>query len=275
MCCARAKTTVERPTRNERMAAPSSFSVCDSSTSTPRQNRFARREEDATEPLSPSSNNVAAVAGARQAVPRRLHEHMRLVVTVKAARALNDTQIVLSQDPFVRATWAGSNASAQTEYVQSGGTDPVWESGGATAGGDGGAGGGGGYEDPRNVLALDTKRKARDFDLGTASLQRQSADAVPNSLLLEVLNSNFFFDDLVAFAVLVFSDDHRTVWVHQPSGGSPAKATPACVGDGAPVTVDLAMPLEVGGSSSADLNARRERSGGKLVINLRFESARA
>ena len=207
--------------------------------------------------MSPSSRNVAAVAGAT-----------RLVVTVKAARALNDTQIVLSQDPFVRATWVGSNASAQTEYVQSGGTDPTWESGAATAGGNGG------YEDPRNVLALDTKRKARDFDLGTASLQRQSADSVPNSLLLEVLNSNFFFDDLVAFAVLVFSDDHRTVWVHQPSGGSPAKATPACVGDGAPVTVDLAMPLEVGGGSSADLSTRRERSGGKLVINLRFESAR-
>ena len=221
--------------------------------------------------MSPSSRNVAAVAGAQQAVPRRLHEHTRLVVTVKAARALNDTQIVLSQDPFVRATWVGSNASAQTEYVQSGGTDPTWESGAATAGGNGGNGG---YEDPRNVLVLDTKRKARDFDLGTASLQRQSADSVPNSLLLEVLNSNFFFDDLVAFAVLVFSDDHRTVWVHQPSGGSPAKATPACVGDGAPVTVDLAMPLEVGGGSSADLSTRRERSGGKLVINLRFESAR-
>ena len=83
------------------------------------------------------------------------------------------------------------------------------------------------------------------------------------------LPQDFFFDDLIAFAVLIFDADHESVWVHSPSGGTPTKRMPASIGTG-PITIDLSMPLD-GDMSSDALSNRRMRSGGKLVAELRFE----
>ena len=201
-----------------------------------RQNRF-ERDLSQKSPISPKSPHTLAV-----------REHAILAVTVIKGRALNDTQVVLSQDPYVRATWVGTNATASTDYVSGGGTEPTWE------GGDG------------SVLRLDIKKR-HDLELGTASLQRQSADGVKNALLLEIVNHNFFFDDLVAFAVLVFAEDHSSVWLHNPAGGTPTKREPASIGAG-PITIDLSMPVE------GDVERRRS-SGGKLIVCLRFENANA
>ena len=101
------------------------------------------------------------------------------------------------------------------------------------------------------------------------SLERQNAESFPNSLLLEVVNSNLFIDDKLAFAVLNFSKDRKTVWVEHPANGTPSKEEPAIIADGA-FTLSLARPVEVSVGEGA-LSSRRQRSGGRLTVRIHFE----
>ena len=171
-------------------------------------------------------------------------KHSALVVTVIEAQNLTNTQFITAQDPYVRATWVRNHVTAQTEYVWGGGTSPVWEKRGSCS----------------NVLRLDIKKRRVAGD-GTESLERQNAESFPNALLLEVLNSNWMFDDKISFAILNFSDDRQTCWLERPTGGAPSKKSAVRL-DAGRITLDLSLPVGQGTVSP---------TGGKLVVTAHFE----
>jgi hypothetical protein len=143
-------------------------------------------------------------------------------------------------------TWVKNQMTAQTDYVWGGGTSPCWEKRGSCS----------------NVLRLDVRKK-RDasFNIGEASLEVQNAESFPNALLIEILNSNWVFDDKISFAILNFSEDRETCWVERPTGGLPTKKNPAKLKDGR-VALDLSLPVGQG-----DLGA----TGAKIIVTAHFE----
>ena len=211
-----------------------------------------------------------------------------LVITVVKAHDLEDLQLLAAQDPYVSAQLLKTDAEAHTHYVWGGGTAPNWEST-AVDGSNVMVSRAAPSLSFRTVLVVTivlmpflrryplqrlsyAKRTVAKADSPLSqcrSLERQNAESFPNSLLLEVMNSNIFIDDKLAFAVLNFSKDGKTVWVEHPTNGTPSKTEPATIADGA-FTLSLARPVEtsVGEGTSS---SRRQRSGGRLTVRICFE----
>ena len=163
--------------------------------------------------------------------------------------------MITAQDPFVKVNLLKTNATAKTDYVWGGGTEPSWEKS---------------VTDGSNVLRLPwTKKLHRAYSFSEGSLELQNAESFPNSLLLEVMNSNIFIDDKLAFAVINFSKDRTAAWVEHPANGLPSKRHPALLADGA-FMISLARPVEVSVGEGA-LSSRRQRGAGQLKVRIHFE----
>ena len=144
----------------------------------------------------------------------------------------------------MRATWVKNHETAQTEYVWGGGTSPKFEKRGSCS----------------NVLRLDLKKR-RPQAQAVESLERQSAESFPNAVMLEVLNSNWMFDDKIGYCILNFSDDRETCWVERPTGGLPSKRAPVRL-DAGRLTVDMSLPVGQG---------EQTPTGSKLTVTAHFE----
>ena len=192
-------------------------------------------------------------------------------ITVLSADGLADPQILMRQDPYVRATYMKTMSQAQTEYVWGGGASPVWD------------------ETHENCLVLDLRCK-HALTLSSdeaAPVEYAKCKTFPNSVLLEVFNSNVVFDDRVGCVILNFSDQRDLAWVEHPRGGKPGKHKPANVSD-EPFMVDLTEPTEVaiaraglqltditpgargGGKSPTRATSPRSRPAGTLTIAVKF-----
>jgi hypothetical protein len=80
--------------------------------------------------LSNKYIDAAAAAGTLAATPpgsRDSAEPRELVLSVLQALELDDSQLLASQDPFVKAQLVRTGATARSDYVWGGGTSPDWE----------------------------------------------------------------------------------------------------------------------------------------------------
>jgi len=74
--------------------------------------------------------DAAAAAGTLAATPagsRGGAEPRELVLSVLHALELDDSQLLATQDPFVKAELVRTGATARSDYVWGGGTSPDWE----------------------------------------------------------------------------------------------------------------------------------------------------